>query len=675
MPGVRVVVDAGLSRVPRTDLARGLGSLVTVRVSRASVTQRAGRAGREAPGAVYRCWSAAEHERLPAHAEPEVAIADLTAFALELACWGAPGGAGPRRCSTRLPPAALLVAGQTLRTLGAVDDDGRVTARGRALTAVGVHPRLARALLDGAPLVGRRRAAEVVALLSADARPSAATTWPRPGGTCARACDRGATARWRDEVARLERAVARRRRAAGLPDDLAAGLVVGLAHPERLARRRPGGAGTYLMAAGTGAELAPGRRSPGAPWLAVAVADRAPGRRDARVRSAVADRRGDRPGGRRPRCTRDGDEVGLARRRRARRARGAARRDRAGRAARAATPTRRPWRPRSPRGCAGRGSGCCAGRPPPARCARGWPRRTRAGRAVAGRRRRRAARRRSTCSGRPQPRRPAPGGRRRGAARAAALAGRRPARRPRAGARRGADRLAGPGRLRRPARADAVGAGPGGLRLGGGPAGRRPPAAAAPALPGPAGWSPSPPTSPSSGSPATPPSAASCAAATRATRGPRTRRGDADHAGDAPRPAPRLSRRARAVRRRGRGIRRGGRAARRGCRPRRCPCRRPATPGPGPPAWRGTAPGRRRPGSPRRSGRAPTTARPAENVTPRSSSANASRSRWVSCLPQRSCSRQRSRATISSPPERAARSRVRSCRPRWWPKVSSTWSP
>ena len=122
---------------------------------------------REGPGAVYRCWTAAEHDRLPAHDEPEVATADLTAFALELACWGAPGGRGLALLD---PPAGgrAAVAEQTLRGLGAVDDEGRATARGRALTAVGVHPRLARALLDGAPLVGRRRAAEVVALLSGD---------------------------------------------------------------------------------------------------------------------------------------------------------------------------------------------------------------------------------------------------------------------------------------------------------------------------------------------------------------------------------------------------------------------------------------------------------------------------------------------------------------------------
>lgn len=284
VPGVRVVVDAGLARVPRADLARGLGSLVTVRASRAAVTQRAGRAGREGPGAVYRCWTAAEHDRLPAHDEPEVAVSDLTAFALELACWGAPEGAGLALLDPP-PPAALLVAGQTLRTLGAVDDDGRATARGRALTAVGVHPRLARALLDGAPLVGRRRAAEVVALLSADL-PARSDDLLAGWRELRSGTDRGATARWRDEVDRLERAVddvAPLR----LPDDTAAGLVVGLAHPERLARRRPGST-TYLMAAGTGAELAPGTALSGAPWLAVAVADRAPGRRDARVRSAVA---------------------------------------------------------------------------------------------------------------------------------------------------------------------------------------------------------------------------------------------------------------------------------------------------------------------------------------------------------------------------------------------------
>ncbi|WP_299957643.1 ATP-dependent helicase HrpB [uncultured Modestobacter sp.] len=281
VPGVRTVVDAGLARVPRFDVARGLGALVTVRVSRASAVQRAGRAGREAPGRVYRLWSAAEHDRLPAAAEPEVAVADLTGLALELAVWGAPDGAG-LALPDAPPAAAFTVARETLRQLGAVDDDGRVTPRGRALTAVGAHPRLARALLDGAPLVGRRRAAEVVALLSADVPTRSddlVADW--------REVRRSRDGRWREEVGRLTRA-APDSPDTRLSDDVAAGLVVGLAHPEWLARRRPGTERTYLLTAGTGAELAPGTALTGAPWLAVAAADRAPGRRDARVRTAVA---------------------------------------------------------------------------------------------------------------------------------------------------------------------------------------------------------------------------------------------------------------------------------------------------------------------------------------------------------------------------------------------------
>lgn len=289
VPGVRVVVDAGLSRSPRMDHARGLGSLVTVRVSRSSASQRAGRAGREAPGRVYRCWSAAEHERLPAQAEPEIAVADLTGFALDVAVWGHPGGAGLELLSE--PPAgAMEAAGASLRALEALDDAGRVTARGRAIAAVGAHPRLARALIDGAAAVGARRAAEVVAILSQDgpgASDDLVASWRRlRAGT-----DRAASARWRDEVRRLapaaDAAESTGEPARGGTDDLAAGLVVGLAFPERLARARDPGGATYLMAGGTAAELTAGSALAGAPWLAVAVADRGAGRASARVRLAV----------------------------------------------------------------------------------------------------------------------------------------------------------------------------------------------------------------------------------------------------------------------------------------------------------------------------------------------------------------------------------------------------
>ncbi|MCZ7474399.1 ATP-dependent helicase HrpB [Micromonospora sp. WMMC273] len=288
VPGVRVVVDAGLSRVPRTDLARGLGALVTVPVSRAGATQRAGRAGREAPGAVYRCWSEAAHERLAPQPEPEIATADLTGFALELAAWGTPDGTG-LALPDPPPPAALTVARETLTTLGAVDHDGRITARGRAVAAAGTHPRLARALLDGAPRVGAERAAQVVAILGEDTLGGTGDDLPARWRRLRDGTDPAATARWRTEVRRLRAALpadgaAERGR---LPDDLAAGLLAGLAYPERLARaRRPGGS-AYLMAGGTAAELAPGSGLAGAAWLAVAVADRSPGAPAARVRLAA----------------------------------------------------------------------------------------------------------------------------------------------------------------------------------------------------------------------------------------------------------------------------------------------------------------------------------------------------------------------------------------------------
>ena len=286
VPGVRVVVDAGFSREPRTDHRRGLSSLVTVSVSRAAAEQRAGRAGRLGPGVVLRCWSEAEHAHLAAHPEPEIATADLTAFALEVACWGS---ADVRDLSLldQPPEHALATARRVLVALGALDDDGRVTARGRVIAGVPVDPRLARALVDGAGLVGARRAAEVVAMLSDDVR--------APGGDLVaalrslRSGDRSGA--WRSQVKRLE-SIAREHGDAGGPgaltDDVAVGLVVALAHPDRIARKRPGGS-SYLMASGTGAAV--DRRDPGPlaglEWLAVADADRRAGEREARIRSAA----------------------------------------------------------------------------------------------------------------------------------------------------------------------------------------------------------------------------------------------------------------------------------------------------------------------------------------------------------------------------------------------------
>ncbi|WP_149179608.1 ATP-dependent RNA helicase [Streptomyces sp. TRM49041] len=328
VPGVRVVVDSGLAREPRVDHARGLSALTTLRASRASARQRAGRAGREAPGAVYRCWAEAEDGRLPAFPAPEIQVADLTGFALQAAAWGDPDASGLALLDA--PPAGAMAAARAVLTaIGAVDAGGRVTERGTRMTRLGLHPRLARALLDGAPLVGPRRAAEVVALLSEEP--------PREYGddlaAAWRAARRGGDAygtRWRAEVRRLAGQLgagdpdepgaaaasagttgarssasrlggegragrvscpedpsrgARSPGGRGVSDDVAAGAVVALAFPERVARARGGGA--FLMVAGTGGEVGQGSGLRTASWLAVAVADRPAHAASARVRLAA----------------------------------------------------------------------------------------------------------------------------------------------------------------------------------------------------------------------------------------------------------------------------------------------------------------------------------------------------------------------------------------------------
>ncbi|MFD6228580.1 ATP-dependent RNA helicase [Streptomyces sp. NPDC060232] len=332
VPGVRVVVDSGLAREPRVDHARGLGALATVRASRAAGRQRAGRAGREAPGVVYRCWTQAEDGRLPAFPAPEIRIADLAQFALQAACWGDPDAAGLALLDA--PPAgAMAAAREVLVAVGAVDGAGRPSPRGLRMARLGLHPRLARALLDGAAALGARRAAEVVALLSEEPPreygDDLAAAWrsARRGGD-------GYATRWRTEARRLERAVAPTGRTSGAgagaeagavepgsgagagtggtgcaeepggsrsadsappafeargagrsPDDAAAGLIAALAFPERVARAK--GAGAFLMASGTGAELGDGSGLRSAPWLAVAVADRPPHSAAARIRLAA----------------------------------------------------------------------------------------------------------------------------------------------------------------------------------------------------------------------------------------------------------------------------------------------------------------------------------------------------------------------------------------------------
>ncbi|WP_286257625.1 ATP-dependent RNA helicase [Streptomyces graminofaciens] len=345
VPGVRVVVDSGLAREPRVDHARGLSALTTVRASQAAGRQRAGRAGREAPGAVYRCWTEAEDARLPRFPAPEIKVADLTAFALQAACWGDPGALGLALLDPP-PGGAMAAAREVLSAIGAVDSAGRATERGVRMSRLGLHPRLARALLDAAPLVGAERAAEVVALLSEEPPREYSDDLAAVLRSARRGGDAYA-ARWRTEARRLRTAsTPAPRGAAGTPgsavadrsdisaagaagvsgvpggvgggshgllegdgrssspvetgeslrlvsalssaggwgnagDDRVVGLVAALAFPERVAKVDRG---SYLMASGTRAEVGDGSGLRGAAWLAVAVADRPVGAGHARVR-------------------------------------------------------------------------------------------------------------------------------------------------------------------------------------------------------------------------------------------------------------------------------------------------------------------------------------------------------------------------------------------------------
>lgn len=272
VPGVRIVVDAGLAREPRFDVGRQMGGLVTISEARASAEQRSGRAARLGPGLAIRCFSADDWPRMRPFPTPEVATADLTQAVLDLACWGAPRGVG-MALPDELPPAAASLAEQTLQGLGALDTDGRATERGRRMAGVPADPRLARALLDGAQLVGAGAAARAVALLSLDER--------APGGdleALQRQLRRGgapAAARWKQETQRLESLLGRQSSARSREDPGALGLVAALAFPDRIARRRGGPESTsYLLASGTGAVLERGSSLAGHEWLAVTDAAR-----------------------------------------------------------------------------------------------------------------------------------------------------------------------------------------------------------------------------------------------------------------------------------------------------------------------------------------------------------------------------------------------------------------
>ena len=237
VPGVRVVVDSGLARQPQHDATRGISGLVTVGCARSSAEQRAGRAGREGPGIVYRCYTESEFAHMTPHATPEIFTTDLTQAALFMACWGSPD----LPLIDAPPPGPFQQAQATLQQLGAVDSSGTVTNFGRRLASIPCDPRLGRALL----LTGTRRAAGIVACLADDPRGDIARLTPNKA-----------------EAQRLHSLVT----SSGSYDD-SPGVVTGLAYPEFIAKRV--GENEFLLASGTRA-VTRDNTFAGSEWLAVA---------------------------------------------------------------------------------------------------------------------------------------------------------------------------------------------------------------------------------------------------------------------------------------------------------------------------------------------------------------------------------------------------------------------
>lgn len=270
--GVRIVVDSGLTRRARYDVAAGMTRLVTERASQASATQRAGRAARQAPGVAWRLWAAAATGGMAQFDAPEIADADLGAFLLDCALWG-------ERDPSRLPlldppPAAALDAARArLTDMGALMADGSISAHGRAMAALPIEPRLAHMLLAAAALGHGRTAARVAVLIGerglggqdVDLTQRMAR-FARDNGPRARSA-RALADRW----AKLAGADLARGGDVGDCDvaDGGVAMALALAFPQRVARRRSADGAEWASVSGRGFRLDNACALAGAQWLAV----------------------------------------------------------------------------------------------------------------------------------------------------------------------------------------------------------------------------------------------------------------------------------------------------------------------------------------------------------------------------------------------------------------------
>ncbi len=262
--GVRVVIDSGLSRVPRYEPDVGLTRLETVRVSRAAADQRRGRAGRTEPGVCYRLWDEPQTGSLEAYTRPEILSADLSSFVLDLAQWGA---ADPGKLAFLDPPPgpALSEAKALLAQLGAIDVQGRITEEGRKLRALPLPPRLARMVVDANAEGAGELAASIAAVLTERGLGSDDVDLRHRldqfrRDRSRRAEDaRGMVKRWVDTLD------------AGRKDnDASPGALLALAYPDRVAKNRGGGGGAFLLASGRGGNVDPASALAREPFLVVA---------------------------------------------------------------------------------------------------------------------------------------------------------------------------------------------------------------------------------------------------------------------------------------------------------------------------------------------------------------------------------------------------------------------
>jgi ATP-dependent helicase HrpB len=267
--GVRVVVDSGYARVPQFDPKSGLSRLVTQRISRASAEQRAGRAGRTAPGVCYRLWGETTQRGLIPQAIPEIRSADLVPLALELSAWGVQDATSLAWLDP--PPAASLAQARDLLVeLDALDEQGHITDAGRAMAQLPLHPRLAHMLRAAEKMQRGALACDIAALISerdilmGEARRSCDLTerldvlrvFRQQGrkGAEARSADANGCVRVDQAARQWRRLIGARDEVAGFdPDD--AGQLLALAYPDRIAQQRTPNGSTYLLANGRGARL------------------------------------------------------------------------------------------------------------------------------------------------------------------------------------------------------------------------------------------------------------------------------------------------------------------------------------------------------------------------------------------------------------------------------------